>query len=323
MDRKQIETVLTVAETLSFSEAAWKTNFSPSSISKQVSNVESDLGIKLFERKARSKVTLTKAGESVIPYLRRISDAYNRLYFHVSSVINDQENSFLVSCPNGFSTLGEDRWLSEYCRKFPEVTLHQIFADQEAAISMLSTGRIDAAFNMASGNIVDDYSEYIRHSLLLSSRLPEDKLGIIPLEKKQVMIAISERHPAVKDGRVNLADLKNETFFFRRFRDHMDEDEKVRAFLEACRSENFNPNIKFISEMRNTIVFSLVASGQGVAPLMHCPDFTYPGVRILPFTKDYYTFTTVVYYLKSNHSTALSKFLSCIKKWQEAHNLII
>ncbi|MBT9779537.1 LysR family transcriptional regulator [Clostridium sp. MCC353] len=319
MDLKQIETVLAVAETLSFSDAAWKVNFSPSSVSKQVFAVENELGIKIFERKARSKVTLTKAGSSVIPYLRRIADAYNRLNLHVSSVLNDQDNSFIVSCPNGFSTLGEDRWISDYCRCYPEVQLHQIFADQKAAISMLSTGRIDAAFNMASENILDDYAEYLKHSIYLSNLLPEDKLGIIPLEKKHLMIAISEHHPAIRDNRVDLSDLKNEKFFFRCFRESMEEDDKIQCFINACRSENFQPDIKFISEMRNTIVFNMVASGQGIAPLMHRPDFTYPGVKVLPLTKEYYTFTTVVYYLKNNRSTALNKFINSLKKWLETH----
>lgn len=319
MDLKQIETVLAVAETLSFSDAAWKVNFSPSSVSKQVSAVENELGIKIFERKARSKVMITKAGTSVIPYLRRIADAYNRLNLHVSSVLNDQDNSFIISCPNGFSTLGEERWISDYCRCYPEVQLHQIFADQKTALSMLSTGRIDAAFNMASENILDDYAAYLKHSIFLSNILPEDKLGIIPLEKKNIMIAVSEHHPAIKDGKVNLADLTNEKFFFRHFRENMEEDDKIQHFIQACHSENFHPDIKFISDMRNTIVFSMVASGQGIAPLMHCPDFIYPGVKVLPLTKEYYTFTTVVYYLKTNRSTALNKFLDCIKEWLENH----
>lgn len=315
MDRRQIEIILAVAELLSFSEAAWATSFSASTVSKQVSAAEAELGIKLFERKARSKVSLTAEGESALPYLRRIADDYSRLETHIASVIRDNANQLSIACPTGFSTLGEDQLIALFCRAHPEVTVNQVFGSGDVCQNMLQHGRVDAAFRLmlpydleketAEGRATPGKEKHLQH---------------LPLFTNHLLVAIKNNHPAIKDGRVDLAQLKEERFLFRKFNDHMDSDGKIFCFKEACQSEGFDPQLQFLPNMRNSTVFNMVAEGVGVAPLMYLPNIMFQGVSFLPLQRDYYHFVTALSYPDRNQSTALRKFLKCIKSQIEEGN---
>lgn len=48
MDLRQIEIVLSVAKHMSFSEAAWENSVAISTVSKQISALENELGVRLF-----------------------------------------------------------------------------------------------------------------------------------------------------------------------------------------------------------------------------------------------------------------------------------
>src|SRR3712207_8092961 len=67
MELRQVETFRTVAEELSFSRAAVKLGYVQSSVSVQVSALEQELGVPLFDRLGR-RIALTDAGEVMFAY---------------------------------------------------------------------------------------------------------------------------------------------------------------------------------------------------------------------------------------------------------------
>lgn len=58
MDLKQLQTFLTAAETLSFTQTAQLLDYAQSSITAQIKSLEEELGVILFERLGK-RVTLT------------------------------------------------------------------------------------------------------------------------------------------------------------------------------------------------------------------------------------------------------------------------
>src|SRR3712207_9536318 len=62
MELRQVQTFQVVAEELSFSRAAAKLGYVQSSVSAQVSALERELGVPLFDRLGR-RISLTDAGE--------------------------------------------------------------------------------------------------------------------------------------------------------------------------------------------------------------------------------------------------------------------
>lgn len=79
MDIKNLYTLKTILEEDGFNNAASKLGYTQSTITFQIRQLEEELGIKLFERIGR-KMVLTKAGESVLPFVDETLAAYEKLH---------------------------------------------------------------------------------------------------------------------------------------------------------------------------------------------------------------------------------------------------
>ncbi|MEU1022315.1 LysR family transcriptional regulator, partial [Streptomyces sp. NPDC005904] len=71
MQFQQLHYFVAVAETRHFTRAAEKVHVSQPSLSQQIRALEKELGAELFSR-ARGNITLTDAGEALLPLARRI-----------------------------------------------------------------------------------------------------------------------------------------------------------------------------------------------------------------------------------------------------------
>ena len=64
MEIRQLKYFLKVAETLNFSEASRKLYITQSTLSQQISHLEQEIGLPLFERNSH-EVYLTEAGKEI------------------------------------------------------------------------------------------------------------------------------------------------------------------------------------------------------------------------------------------------------------------
>ena len=71
---KQLEAFVTTAEYSSFTKAAEELYLTQSTVSSHISTLEKTLGVRLIQRSARQRVTLTKEGEQVYRDAREILD---------------------------------------------------------------------------------------------------------------------------------------------------------------------------------------------------------------------------------------------------------
>lgn len=81
------EVFLKVAENLSFSKAAKELFISQPAVTKHIKEMESKLGISLFQRKG-NKIYLTKTGSLTYSYLKKVKAIYRELEFEIG-VLND------------------------------------------------------------------------------------------------------------------------------------------------------------------------------------------------------------------------------------------
>ncbi|GJM80786.1 hypothetical protein HMSSN139_32820 [Paenibacillus sp. HMSSN-139] len=78
MELRQLQYTLQIAEEKNFSRAADKLHIAQPSLSQQLSKLEQELGVKLFQRNT-STVELTYAGASFIAHAQKIMDAVAQL----------------------------------------------------------------------------------------------------------------------------------------------------------------------------------------------------------------------------------------------------
>lgn len=78
MELKYLNTFKVIVEEGGFTKAAERLNYTQSTITFQIGQLEQELSAKLFERIGR-KMVLTKAGEQLIPYVEDVLNSVNRM----------------------------------------------------------------------------------------------------------------------------------------------------------------------------------------------------------------------------------------------------
>jgi LysR family hydrogen peroxide-inducible transcriptional activator len=140
---KDLQYVLAVAEHLNFSRAAEECHVSQPALSKQIKNLEGQLGVSLFERSKR-QVLLTSAGQVFCTKARRVLDEAETLLNSMSSMGQPLSGVFRLgviasSCP----------YLMPYCvaalqQQFPALQLLLTEGLTEPLLEQLRQGRLDA-----------------------------------------------------------------------------------------------------------------------------------------------------------------------------------
>lgn len=80
MDLKYLNTFITIVEEGSFTKAAEKLNYTQSTITFQIGQLEQELSSQLFEKIGRHMV-LTKAGTQLIPYVNDVLTSIDRMQY--------------------------------------------------------------------------------------------------------------------------------------------------------------------------------------------------------------------------------------------------
>ncbi len=120
IQHRGLRTFCTAAEHLSFKKAANELCLTPSAVSHQISDLEEDLGTKLFKRLTRS-ISLTQDGshlyQEINPYLRAIDDA--------TSKIRKQKalHPVLVQMPEFFASELLMPRMSSFSDTYPDIDL--------------------------------------------------------------------------------------------------------------------------------------------------------------------------------------------------------
>lgn len=78
MELKYLQTFMTIVEEGSFTKAADKLNYTQSTITFQVGQLEQELSAQLFEKVGR-RMVLTKAGEQLVPYVSDVMRSVDKL----------------------------------------------------------------------------------------------------------------------------------------------------------------------------------------------------------------------------------------------------
>ncbi|MFJ6655355.1 LysR family transcriptional regulator [Streptomyces sp. NPDC091377] len=182
-----------VAEELHFTRAAERLYVSQPALSKQIRALERQLGVDLFRRDPQG-VTLTPAGEALLPHARRVLDAWARGAAAVEEARAAQRSTLVVgmsTSPGRGGLLPAIR--SRFTAAHPEATvrLRQISWDDPSA--GLADGDTDVAF------------------VWLPLR-QQERYGWTVVAEEPRLIALPESHPLAARPEVAFADIADEPF---------------------------------------------------------------------------------------------------------------
>lgn len=192
MELRQLKTFCTVAQHLSFTRAADALGYAQSSVTAQVRALETELGVRLFDRLGRT-VSLTDAGSRLLDYAVRLLDLADEAHVAVSET-GEPSGQLVVSAPETLSTYRLPPLLKQYRAQFPAVQLIMRSFSVAETLTHLKDGQLDAA-------------------VLLTDPLPQlPGISVAPFLSERLLLLASPQHPLAHERQVEAEDLRSETF---------------------------------------------------------------------------------------------------------------
>ncbi|GIP32445.1 LysR family transcriptional regulator [Paenibacillus sp. J2TS4] len=242
MELRQLQYAIQIAAEKNFSRAAEKLHIAQPSLSQQLSKLEKEIGVLLFQRNTNS-VEMTYAGSVFVEKAQIILDKVAQLKKEMEDISQMRKGKLIVgSLPiTGSHIL--PLVLPVFQQKYPEIEIQLVEETSSNLERLAANGQTDIS--------------------LLSLPLSERTLSYLPLIEEEICLCVPPNHPLAHihpaPANVQMTALKEEPFIL------LKKGQGFRQItLDLCHSAHFEPQIVFESTNIDTVQ-SLVAAGMGVA----------------------------------------------------------
>jgi len=144
MDINALQAFIEVARKESFSLASETLFITQPAISKRIAALEDDLGVQLFNRINR-KVTLTDAGQKLLPKAKALVDELNDMRRYATSLSDEIKGELLIGTSHHVSMHRLPPILREYRRQYLDVHLDMTFGESDIMCKLVERGEIELA----------------------------------------------------------------------------------------------------------------------------------------------------------------------------------
>jgi DNA-binding transcriptional LysR family regulator len=245
MELRHFRCFVAVAEELHFGKAARRLNLSQPPVSLAIKELETEIGLQLFERTSR-RIVLTPQGQEVLHDARAILARTELLKQHAAMAALGAGGSLSL----GFISLDSYSFLPSlllaFTGKYPGIRLTLQESTTDRILAELEAGSIDVG------------------SCLATPSLPPT-LIYRPTNRYALVLALPENHRLAKLAKVPLDELAEERFML--FERHIG-PVMFDTVVSVCMRHGFSPRL-FHARQQHTIV-SMVAGGVGVALVPSC-----------------------------------------------------
>lgn len=121
MNTKYLTTLVTILETGSFQKAATKLNYTQSTVTAQIKQLEEELSIKLFEKIGR-QMKLTQAGKDILPSIKTILQGEEQISNYGKSLA-EITGTLKLAIPDSILIYTMQPFFQAYLHKAPNVQL--------------------------------------------------------------------------------------------------------------------------------------------------------------------------------------------------------
>jgi len=287
MELRHLRYFLAVAEELHFGRAAARVHIAQPPLSKQIQQLEKEIGAELFKRTKRS-VELTDAGRTF----------QREAYGIMASLENGIKRARLAS-------RGETGWLSvgfiassaydvlpvilkEFKQRFPDVELILQEIQSSEQNQALREGRIHVSF----------------------ARFPKPERGLVfeAIHREHLIVALPQSHALTKKRSLKLSDLANQPFILQPYPPSPHAENTIQIFANAGLTIRI---VQTVAEMQTAL--GLVAAGIGVTLLpSSMQNMQIKGIEYRNLTKPAPVLEMMMGYRKNETSTVLQRFVGTV-----------
>jgi DNA-binding transcriptional LysR family regulator len=312
MELRHLRYFTAVAEELSFTKAALKLRLAQPSLTRQVRNLEDEIGVRLLDR-ANNRVTLTAEGRAFL------FDAKKLLAMCAESVGNVQRMQLGESSHLNIGYVANIHYgllpttLGAFRKLYPLVALNLFDMTSAEQLYALAAHKLDLGFVASPlGKIVDSPHGVRKIDLGFVGLRPElsghDLLSDC-VAFDTIIAALPAHHPLTKKAEVKLGDLAPQ--FFTSISDKVHPGER-EWLLETCQKAGFTAQILQHAETE-LIAIKFVADGLGVALMPEqITKLPHDGVTFLPLSPPLRRESVVAWHA-DNPSKPLKDYIQIVK----------
>ena len=264
MELRHLRYFVAVAEHLHFGRAADALATAQPSLSRQILQLEGELGVKLFDR-TNKHVALTGAGRTFLTDARRTLAAADAGLRHARESADGTRGELRLGFLGGAMMMLLPTVLREHRRRFPDVKIEPHAMPYPEHLPALHAGVIDIAWTVAAAD-------------------PEIASQIVAQDR--LLVVVPTDHPFVERSTIEIGDFTSETLIV------ISRAISPRLYdetMELCLKRGFRPS-HVIEVLEEETVLGLVASGFGIAvvpypwSVIHIPGIafrTYPDASFI------------------------------------------
>ena len=296
MELRHLRYFVAVGEEQHYKRAAQRLRVAQPALSRQIQDLEEEIGFKLFDRLPRG-VKISAAGKCFMEDARRILHEVNEAAARAGRVASGQSGTLRVGFVESISWHGvvPDSF-RQFRERQPDAELQLKPASSFELTEAVQSGRLDVGFVFTIANIGCELAQ-------------------LPLASLNLMLAVPKGHPLTKFKRLRLRDLNDAAFvwFPRR---------ESPAYYDRLMHECFRGGLKsphVVQEgVNEATILSLVSCGLGVAFVSSATRWRCPeSVVLLPVTDLKLPLPLAVVWRKDNASPLLAKFVDDVRSLPE------
>ena len=291
MELRHLRYFVAVAEELNFRKAAELLSISRPALSKQIKDLENEIGVRLLERDTVS-VSLTKAGEVFQNDARALLAHAAKAIERAKDAEAGRAGKLRIGSVGVIATDFLPATLQVFHKRYPGVEVGFVEMQPQEQLEALDTGAIDVGFAYGSDPV---------------GQSDKDLLCVI---SSQFGMAVSRHHPWAQLESIDLSGIKSETMLClgNGPRSHREE---VHHF---CATEGYAPpKVRTIDGFDSLL--TLVAADQGITMLPKVLDLSSQGIVILPMvSKAIFEFKMWAVWQRDSPSQVVRHFIKLLQE---------
>lgn len=244
MDIK-LKTLLSVVETGSFTKAAYNLALTQPAVSQQIKSLEQEFKIVIFDKR-KKKLELTKEGELLVRYAKRVDQLTHNLTIALDSIRKNisMKNTLVIGITHTLESNIIAKAIAQYTSENNAFHIRLISDSVKNLYQKMKTYEIDIC--IITGNISDkDFS-------------------FIPLDNDTLAVAVSNDNPISEFESISLEKLRHEKLILR----SISSDTRI-LFESHLKTKNFDiSDFNVVLELDNVeVIKDLVRDNFGVSIL--------------------------------------------------------
>ena len=263
MELRHLRYFVAVAEELNFTRAAQKLRLAQPSLTRQIHNLEEELGVRLLNR-TKNQVSLTEEGRSFLIDAKRLVTQSVESMHAVQRLSRGETGQLNLGYLSKFNFDVLPATLVEFSRTCPEIAVNLFDMSPAEQLRALEARKIDLGF--------------------VGVRAPVNHKNLVMITwecigQHQLVVVLPAKHALAKKSKIQMEDLKPLFFVAMSETTHPGS----RAWLSGvCQQAGFTPRILQDVELESDLL-SFVTEGFGVALAREqIKHLAHPGVVFRP-----------------------------------------